>query len=182
MCCCFLCGVQEFVLKVGCQIHSIMYPVNIKLQIVTYTYMYGVCIIVLMLLYGTYTIKQGITCDCKCGVRVHVGQTHVDTINYAVPGNPVDSVELGRCDDDIILTVRSFLIQINTDDGLQFGDPCDTTPTFAEFCEATVRCRFTQTEFRAAVVDLCSEDYYQAQLHVFYNCWSGIHDLLQKLC
>ena len=110
----------------------------------------------------------------QCIVLVwSTGQTQVDNINYAAPGNPADSVELGRCDDDIILTVRSFLIQINTDDGLQFGDPCDTTSTFAELCEATVRCRFTQTEYRDAVRDVCGATYDQAQMTFVYNCLPG---------
>ena len=110
-----------------------------------------------------------------------LAQNLIDVITYAAPGDPAFNVVLDRCDDDSIRTVDAHLLPIN-DLGMPVGDDCDTTPTFAEFCEATVRCRFTQTEFRAAVVDLCSEDSYQAQLHVFYNCWSGIHDLLQKLC
>ena len=107
---------------------------------------------------------------CKCGWLVE--QTHFDPILYVSPDNPAHSVELVRCRDDSILTVEAF-VQIN-DRGRPVGDECDTTSTFAEFCEATVRCRFTQTEFRAAVRDVCDEAYDEARITFLYNCLSGI--------
>ena len=117
----------------------------------------------------------------QCIVLVwSTGQTQVDNINYAAPGNPADSVELGRCDDDIILTVRSLLVQIDEFGG-QFGDRCDTTSTFAELCEATVRCRFTQTEHRDAVRDVCGATYDQAQMTFVYSCLSGTRPFTEDL-
>ena len=113
----------------------------------------------------------------QCVVMVwSTGQNQLDIIAYAAPGNSAHTVELGRCDDDSILTDEAFLVQIDARLS-QVGDECDITPTFAEFCEATVRCSFTQTEFRAAVGDLCSADYDQAQINVFYNCLPGTRQL-----
>ena len=106
-----------------------------------------------------------------CGL-LYLGQNEFDKIIYAAPGATAHNVELGRCDDDSILTDEAFLVQIDARLS-QVGDECDITPTFSEFCEATVRCSFTQTEFRAAVGDLCSADYDQAQINVFYNCLPG---------
>ena len=107
---------------------------------------------------------------CKCGWLVE--QTHFDPILYVSPDNPAHSVELVRCRDDSILTVEAF-VQINNR-GRRVSDECDTTPTFAEFCEATVRCRFTQAEFRTAVRDVCDEAYDEARITFLYNCLSGI--------
>ena len=68
--------------------------------------------------------------------------------------------------------MRSFLVQ--TDEfGRQVGDDCDSTSTFAAFCEATVRCRFTQAEYRDAVRDVCGAAYDQAQGTFVYNCLPG---------
>ena len=102
-----------------------------------------------------------------------LAQNLIDVITYAAPGDPAFNVELDRCDDDSIRTVDAHLLPIN-DLGMPVGDDCDTTPTFAEFCEATVRCRFTQTEFRAAVRDVCDEAYDEARITFLYNCLSGI--------
>ena len=109
----------------------------------------------------------------QCVVMVwSTGQNQLDIIAYAAPGNSAHTVELGRCDDDSILTVRSFLVQ--TDEfGRQVGDDCDSTSTFAAFCEATVRCRFTQAEYRDAVRDVCGAAYDQAQGTFVYNCLPG---------
>ena len=108
------------------------------------------------------------------------GQNQVDTIIYAAPDDPAHNIDLDRCDDDSILTVRAFLVQ--TDElGGQFGDRCDTTPTFAEFCDATVRCRFTQTEYRDAVRDVCGADYDQAQMTFVYSCLSGTRPFTEDL-
>ena len=93
-------------------------------------------------------------------------------MNYAEPGDRAYNVELIRCDDDIILTVRAAFDQTDRF-GRPFGDECVTTSTFAEFCEATVRCRFTQAEFRAAIGDLCSADYDQARITFAYECLPG---------
>ena len=112
-------------------------------------------------------------------VRI-TGQNLVENINHAESPDPAHNVELGRCDDDSILTVRAFLTQIDEFGG-QFGDRCDTTPTFSEFCEATVRCSFTQTEFRAAVRDVCGADYDQAQMTFIYNCLPGTQPFTETL-
>ena len=106
-------------------------------------------------------------------------QTVIDIITYAAPGDPAHNVELGRCDDGSILTVEAFLVQI--DRGRPVGGDCDTTSTFSEFCEATVRCRFTQTEFRAAVRDVCGAAYDEAQGTIFYNCLPGIRPFTEAL-
>ena len=102
-----------------------------------------------------------------------LAQNLIDVITYAAPGDPAFNVELDRCGDDSIRTVDAHLLPIN-DRGMPVGDDCDTTPTFAEFCEATVRCRFTQTEYRAAVRDAnCGADYDRARATLIYNCLPG---------
>ena len=118
-----------------------------------------------------YLLCRAFDCDL-----LYLGQNEFDKIIYAAPGATAHNVELGRCDDDSILTDEAFLVQIDARLS-QVGDECDITSTFAEFCEATVRCSFTQTEFRAAVGDLCSADYDQAQINVFYNCLPGTRQL-----
>ena len=113
----------------------------------------------------------------QCIVLVwSTGQNLIETINFAGATN----VQLGLCGDDIILTVRSFLVQ--TDEfGGQFGDRCDTTSTFAAFCEATVRCRFTQTEYRAEIRHVCGAAYDQAQMIFAYNCLPGTRPFTEAL-
>ena len=103
----------------------------------------------------------------------------LDHVNYADPDHPDDpahSVQLNLCRDASIIIIQSFLVEIDRFGG-DIGDRCYITSTFAEFCEATVRCRFTQTEFRAAVGDLCSDDYDQALLSFAYECLSGTRPL-----
>ena len=109
------------------------------------------------------------------------GQNEINVIAYAEPDDSAHNVELGRCDDDSILTVRSFVVQIDPSTGLQSGEPCDCTSTFAEFCEATVRCQFTQTEHRDAVRDVCGADYDQAQMTFVYSCLSGTRPFTEDL-
>ena len=99
----------------------------------------------------------------------------IDNVNYADPDNPDDpahSVQLNRCRDASIFIIQSFLRQIDEFGG-DIGDKCYITSTFSEFCEATVRCRFTQAEFRAAIGDLCSADYDQARITFAYECLPG---------
>ena len=115
-------------------------------------------------------IEHGLKCECKSGLLAE--QPHADSINYASPDNPASNVELVRCGDDSILAVEAFLVQIDRG-GRPVGDECDTTPTFAAFCEATVHCRFTQTEYRDAVRDVCGADYDRAQATLIYNCLPG---------
>ena len=103
---------------------------------------------------------------------VVVGRFKVTTIHYAAPGQSGDDVELIRCGDEIILPVSSFAAQVDELEN-EFGDKCWFTSTFAEFCEATVRCRFTQTEFRPAVVDQCGSDYDRAKIAFAYDCLPG---------
>ena len=110
-----------------------------------------------------------------CGILV--AQNELDIVEYAAPDIPAHSVELGRCGDDSMLIVSSFVVQSDGFGG-QLGDRCDTTPTFAEFCEATVRCRFTQTEFRAAVRDVCGADYDQGQIAFAYRCLPGTRGII----
>ena len=61
--------------------------------------------------------------------------------------------------------------------GKAVSDYCFITSAFAEFCEATVRCRFTQTEFRPAVVDICGSDYDRALMTFGYKCLPGTRSL-----
>ena len=98
-------------------------------------------------------------------------------VNYVAPGAASHNVELTRCGDYVIFPTSSFLIQTD-DPGFQTGDPCEITPTFDEFCEATVRCRFTQTEYRDAVRDVCSADYDQGQLLFNFICFPGKQPLV----
>ena len=91
------------------------------------------------------------------------------------------SVELSLCGDDVIATVDSWLVR--TDQfGTPFGDPCTSASTFAAFCQATVRCRFTQQEFRAEVQDVCGAEYDEAQISFRYSCLSGKDCILIKVC
>ena len=114
-------------------------------------------------------IEHGLKCECKSGLLAE--QPHADSITYASPDNEANSVKLVRCGDDSILPKEAYLVQ--TTRGRPVGDECDTTSTFSEFCEATVHCRFTQTEFRAAVRDVCGAEYDRAQMTFLYNCLPG---------
>ena len=109
----------------------------------------------------------------------------VDVISYVVPGEIGEDVELIRCGDEIILPVHSFEAQVDNQGGY-VGNYCLITSTFAAFCEATVGCRFTQTEFRSAVGDLCSSDFDQALITFAYDCLPGTRlrtlFLLRFLC
>ena len=99
----------------------------------------------------------------------------IDNVNYADPDNPDDpahSVQLNRCRDASIIIIQSFLTK-SDEFGGDIGDKCYIKSTFAEFCEASVRCRFTQTEYRAAVRDLCSADYDRARITFAYECLPG---------
>ena len=59
------------------------------------------------------------------------------------------SVELTRCDNDTNLPVASTLFEIGEDGLPVFGSPrCDVTPLFVEYCDAAVRCTFSQDDFR----------------------------------
>ena len=101
-----------------------------------------------------------------------VGRFKLRAIDYAAPGQSGDDVELIRCGDEIILPVSCFATQVD-EFGDVYGDKCFITSTFAAFCEATVRCRFTQTEFRPAVVDICGSYYDRAKISFAYDCLPG---------
>ena len=96
----------------------------------------------------------------------------MNTVNYGAPGSSHDDVELGSCFDEIILPVSCFKAQ-QDNVGNYLGNYCFIISTFAAFCEATVGCRFTQTEFRAAVGDLCSSDFDRALMTFAYDCLPG---------
>ena len=108
-----------------------------------------------------------------------VGGLQLTTVNPLPPGFPNQDVELDRCDDDIILIYECFVV--NVENFRPVGDECLTTSTFASFCEATVLCRFTQTEFRPAVVDVCGSDYDQAQITFIYVCLPGKRSLTLRV-
>ena len=117
-------------------------------------------------------------CNIACGIMLaeqNRSYPVIFSLSYAAPGSADDTADLTGCSDYsgyIILPTNASLIQ--TDGfGRPFGDECGITSTFAEFCEAIVRCRFTQTEFRAAAVDLCSADYDQGLLIFNYMCFPG---------
>ena len=104
------------------------------------------------------------------------------TFNQAVDyADRANDVELTQCGADIIATVDSWLV--HTDQfGMAFGDPCTSASTFAAFCQAIVRCRFTQQEFRAEVQDVCGAEYDEAQISFRYSCLSGKDCILIKVC
>ena len=114
-----------------------------------------------------------------------VGRFELTTIHYAAPGQSGDDVELRECGDEIILPVSCFEAQIDNV-GNYVGNFCFITSTFAAFCEATVGCRFNQTEFRSAVGDLCTSDFDQAVITFAYDCLPGTRlrtfFLLRFLC
>ena len=94
-------------------------------------------------------------------------QIALDHIYFAGPKN----VSLAICGPDVIQPVVSFLTK-TTDFWRQHipGEECDVTPQFDRFCEATVRCQFTQTEFRTAAREMCAEDFNESQIIFAYTC------------
>ena len=88
------------------------------------------------------------------------------------------SVELTRCDDDIILPAGSTLFNIG-EDGLPVpGSPrCDATPLFMEFCDATVRCTFSQDDFRQdATGSECDTN--TDSISFSYRCFAGEYNMI----
>ena len=72
-----------------------------------------------------------------------------------------------------ILPVSAFLAQIDKH-GRQTGEECDVTSVFRDVCEAKVRCRFTQAEYRDRARDVCQDDSYnESQLIFMYSCLPG---------
>ena len=88
------------------------------------------------------------------------------------------SVELTRCDNDTILPAVSTLFEIGEDGLPVFGSPrCDVTPLFVEYCDATVRCTFSQDDFRLDIpATACNKNNFSIAFS--YRCVAGEYNVV----